>query len=102
MKIDNQQLGSVIKRIRKRRGLTQRALAESIGVTVNYVSMLERGDRSTRVETLNAIADELAVPASFLTLLGSVPTKSNASPNMLALLDSTNAAMNALIDSEGE
>ncbi len=52
---------------RRRRKLSQEALAERAGFSVSYVSMLERGLRSPPLETLEDLADALRV--SPLTLL---------------------------------
>ena len=46
---------------REWRELTQRALAESVGVTTKYISHLERGRRSGSVKILGRIADCLDV-----------------------------------------
>lgn len=46
---------------RVRRHLTQQMLASKVGLTVSYISMLERARRSPPLETLEALADALAV-----------------------------------------
>lgn len=52
---------------RENAGLTQQALADASGVTVNYVQKIERGAR-TRVEapTLKAFADAMSVTVADL------------------------------------
>ncbi len=50
-----------LRAARLRRGLTQGSLAAKSGISVSYVSMLERGSRSPPLETIEAIADALAV-----------------------------------------
>lgn len=51
-----------IRTIRKRRGLTQEALAEKIDRTADAVSQLERGKSLPSFETLERLARALGVP----------------------------------------
>ena len=54
--------------LRARKKLTQSEVAEKANVSVSYVSMLERGQRSPPLETIEALAKALGVPAvSFFT-----------------------------------
>ncbi len=46
---------------RRRRNLTQAAFASIAGVSVSYVSMLERGLRSPPLETVETLAHALGV-----------------------------------------
>lgn len=59
-------LGEAIRELRNRRGLTQRQLAEMMGVTVTCISMIETRKRSLSEETLKKAADALGVPALFI------------------------------------
>jgi transcriptional regulator with XRE-family HTH domain len=59
---------SNVRRIRLKKNLSQKALADKVGISVSYVSMLERGQRSPPLETVEKVAKALSVPAS--TLLG--------------------------------
>lgn len=52
MNIDYKLLGNRIKLKRKERLITQEQLAEMLGVSVGYVSQLERGITKTNLETL--------------------------------------------------
>lgn len=54
-------LSQNIRRLRKERGLTQANLAEKIEKTVEMVCQLENGMVSTKITTLDAIADVLGV-----------------------------------------
>jgi transcriptional regulator with XRE-family HTH domain len=51
-----QAIGRTIRANRERAGLTQAALAEAIGLTSQYVSMLERGEGAPSLEALAKIA----------------------------------------------
>jgi transcriptional regulator with XRE-family HTH domain len=57
-----------VRRFRAKKKLSQKALAERIGISVSYVSMLERGQRSPPLETIEKLAKALGVPPG--TLLG--------------------------------
>jgi transcriptional regulator with XRE-family HTH domain len=55
-----------IRRLRAKKGLSQKALADKVGISVSYVSMLERGQRSPPLETIEKMARALGVPPSSL------------------------------------
>jgi transcriptional regulator with XRE-family HTH domain len=56
-----------LREIRARKNLSQQAVAQKARISVSYVSMLERGQRSPPLETLEAIAKALGVtPLSLL------------------------------------
>jgi len=57
-------LGQRVREQRRLRGLTQEALAESLGLSVAYVSLIERGGRNPPYTTVVAIARALGVPPS--------------------------------------
>lgn len=61
--MDNKKLVSRrIRQIRKQKGLSLRALAELSGLSVNAISLIERGDNSPTVSSLHNLAQALAVP----------------------------------------
>lgn len=47
--------------LRKKKKLTQEALAERAGLSVSMISMLERGQRHPPLDTLEALAKALGV-----------------------------------------
>ena len=56
-----------VRRLRAKRQLSQKSLADKVGISVSYVSMLERGQRSPPLETLEKVAKALGVtPAALL------------------------------------
>lgn len=56
-----------VRRLRSRKGLSQKVLADAVGISVSYVSMLERGLRSPPLETIEKMARALKVsPAALL------------------------------------
>ena len=57
-----------VRRLRSEKGLSQKALAQNVGLSVAYVSMLERGLRSPPLETIEKMARALKVtPVSLLS-----------------------------------
>ncbi len=57
-------LGERVREQRRTCGLTQEALAESLDLSVAYVSLIERGGRNPPYTTVVAIARALGVPTS--------------------------------------
>ncbi len=56
-----------VRRLRSKKGFSQRVLADSVGISVSYVSMLERAQRSPPLETIEKMARALKVtPAALL------------------------------------
>ncbi len=56
-----------VRRLRAKKKLSQKALADKVGISVSYVSMLERGQRSPPLETIERMAKALGVtPAALL------------------------------------
>ena len=52
---DPTQIGNLIRRARKRQGLSQQALGNKVGLRQETVSLLENGNPATRLETLLAV-----------------------------------------------
>ena len=58
-------LGRVIKTLREEKGLSQKALAERVGVTDAYITMLETGVRKNpSLAVLQRLAKALGVPVT--------------------------------------
>ncbi len=56
-----------VRRLRAKKKLSQKSLADKVGISVSYVSMLERGQRSPPLETVEKMAKALGVtPANLL------------------------------------
>ena len=55
-----------LKRTRLRQGISQAGLAEHAGISVSYVSMLERGQRSPPLDTIEILATALGVQPTAL------------------------------------
>ena len=59
-------LGAQVREQRREAHVTQRALAEALGITVAYVSLIERGLRNPPYTTVVAMAHALGVRPSRL------------------------------------
>lgn len=64
----DEQIGALIKQIRKDRGITLQTLAESSGLSVSYLSMLERGLSSPTISNLQKICQALHMTFTDLLL----------------------------------
>lgn len=53
--------GDAIKRWRQERGFSQERLAELIRMSPSFVGMLERGEKTTTLETVERLSDALSV-----------------------------------------
>ena len=62
-------LGNAIKLCRVRRKLNQTELASLSGISVSYLSLLERGKRDPNFSTIQNIAEALRIPVSILIFL---------------------------------
>jgi transcriptional regulator with XRE-family HTH domain len=63
-------LGERVREQRRARGMTQEELAETLALSVAYVSLIERGGRNPPYTTVVAIARALGVPPARLVADG--------------------------------
>ena len=63
-------IGQAIQLARSKRKLSQAALAKRAGISVSYLSLLERGRRDPPLSTLQRIAAALGMPVEILFFLG--------------------------------
>ena len=63
-------IGQTIQLARSKRKLSQAALAKRAGISVSYLSLLERGRRDPPLSTLQRIAAALVMPVEILFFLG--------------------------------
>ncbi len=84
----NNNLGTLIRRLRKEEGLTQSQLGDAVGVGESYISKIEAGKISytPSEETLRLLAQKLNIdPLKFLSMA------EKASEELKAAADSENA-----------
>lgn len=58
--------GRKLKNLRKKNGLTQEQLAEKTGLSVDFIGMIERGERAPSFETIEQLAKVLKIRISEL------------------------------------
>lgn len=58
--------GQVLREFRKRRGLSQEALAHEADLERNYISLLELGRNSASIKTIFKLADALGLTVAEL------------------------------------
>lgn len=63
------QLGKAIKLCREQKGLTRSELAKISGLSVSYLSLLEKDKRDPSFSKVGAISSALGVPFSILLFL---------------------------------
>lgn len=61
--------GSTIRQLRKKKGLNQQFLADRIGVTQTYLSLLESDRKTPSINLINSLSRELKIPPSILAYL---------------------------------
>ncbi len=61
-------LGKIIKLLRISAGLKQETLAAKLGVSANYISLIENNKREPSLTFLRGLADELDIPLGMLFL----------------------------------
>jgi transcriptional regulator with XRE-family HTH domain len=76
-------IGKSIKMCRTSLGLSQGDLAQKIGMSMSYISLIEKGKRDPAISTIEQIADALGVPVSLLTFLAADPNELKGVPEDL-------------------
>ena len=66
MEYDYQQMGRLIRRIRKEKGISQEVLSGFAGIGRSHLAMIETGSKDASVGTLWRIAAALDMPLSKL------------------------------------
>ncbi len=61
-----QKIGKKIKRIRGEKGITQEQLAEKARISVDFLSLIERGRNAPSLGTLEKLSKALSISASDL------------------------------------
>lgn len=63
---DLKKFGKRLKELRIEKDLTQEQLAEKLGLSANYIGMIERGERSTSLSKLFTLSKALEIKMSEL------------------------------------
>lgn len=62
------QLGNKIKSARKKKDYTQEKLSEMVGISVGYLSAIERGDKLPKLTTFIKLANALQISTDYLLI----------------------------------
>lgn len=72
------QFGEVIKMIRVKRGLKQKVLASDVGISQNYLSMIEGGKKTPSTDMIDKISKILSISRESLIIMTSdIPIEFN-------------------------
>ena len=80
------QLGQCIRELRVALSYTQEELAEQAGISVSFLSMIERAERSPHLKTLSALSNALGLTLSQLFLDVNVPRANGGQAQDLPLI----------------
>src|SRR5438309_1602219 len=92
------QVGALIRRHRKRLGLTQDRLAEQTGRSVEMINRIERGQAAPSFDTLEALSRELKVPIRDLFGAGGFAASPEADDALVRLIGRVSGLENADLD----
>ncbi len=100
MKLDFYTVGQRIRRLRRRKKLSQAKLSEMVDVSPTYISHLENGMKFMTVETLIALANALGVSTDAI-LCDSLDQQMNACATEFEIIlrDCTNFERRMILDS---
>lgn len=93
-------IGNAILQCRRRLGLTQTEVAEKAGVSVSYLSLLERGHRQDpSLSTIEGIAGAMRIPVNILLFMAAEPRElGGMSPELVDTL--TDAARRLMSEAQ--
>ena len=87
--MDQKAIGKRIKSAREKKGLTQEQLAEQVNLSPMHISVIERGNKLPRLETLINIANVLDVSADILlqdVVNNQIKLRTSEASNLIAQL----------------
>ena len=87
--MDQKAIGKRIKSAREKKGLTQEQLAEQVNLSPMHISVIERGNKLPRLETLINIANVLDVSADILLqdgVINQIKLHASEASNLIAQL----------------
>ncbi len=64
------QFGEHLRQVRLKTRMTQEEFSELLGISVDFLSLIERGINAPSFEKLEQIAERLGVPVAFLFTFG--------------------------------
>ena len=89
-------LGNRIRVAREKKGITQETLAERVNISPSHISVIERGVKTARIDTVARIANELDVSADYL--LQDLVKRSRESQLLSSIMDLPETDRNRLLN----
>lgn len=89
-------LGNRIRIAREKKGITQETLAERVNISPSHISVIERGVKTARIDTVARIANELDVSADYL--LQDLVKRSRESQLLSSIMDLPETDRNRLLN----
>ena len=89
-------LGNRIRIAREKKGITQEELAERVNISPSHISVIERGVKTARIDTVARIANELDVSADYL--LQDLVKRSRESQLLSSIMDLPETDRNRLLN----
>ena len=71
------QFGKKLRSIRKRRGMTQEQFAELLDISIDFLSLMERGHNAPSFESIESFSITLGIPVRDFFDFSSDPTPSD-------------------------
>jgi transcriptional regulator with XRE-family HTH domain len=99
MNYDSQEIGRIIKRERRQKGLTQKELAELLNISQSYLSLIEKGDREITDNLLPELKKTIGIDINDLfvkTIDTAVGTLKNLE-GRIDIIDEIDLLINSLI-----
>ena len=89
-------LGNRIRIAREKKGITQEELADRVNISPSHISVIERGVKTVRIDTVVRIANELDVSADYL--LQDLVKRSRESQLISSIMDLPETDRNRLLN----
>jgi transcriptional regulator with XRE-family HTH domain len=89
-------LGSVIKKIRKQKELTQSEFASLCGITQTYLSQIEGNLKEPNLSTLKTISEKLSMPLPIMFFLSM--TEDDVDPKKRKAFEIVSPSVNSLVN----
>lgn len=83
----NQKVGARIRAQREFLGLTREYLCDSVGISPQFLSEIERGVKGASAETLSRLCDRLSVSADIVLMGRKSPSNVSGIVDTLSMLD---------------
>lgn len=88
------ELGKYIRKLRNLKGMTQQQLAEKANISISFLGVIERGQKSPTIDTLKSIATALDITLSELMSFDNKEPSSDSEKVQALLIEYTDKIEN--------